>query len=119
MDAEALAHQVTQLLVPLIVPAVAYLLAMLRRWRINDVVLRAIVRGAGAAYLEMVRSRPAAGHSSIESAVEIGAAYVESRVGATLPKAGFTDPAAVRDAVRAQLGTLLAADPTVGVKAGV
>lgn len=118
MNTETIARDLADLIVPLLIPAVGYGLALLRRWRINDVVLRAVVRGAGAAYVELVRGKEGTSHGAIEAAVDVGAAYVEARVPDTLAKAGLKSPDAVRDAVRAQLGTLLAADPTVGVRGG-
>jgi hypothetical protein len=118
MDLTALAQQLTELLVPLIVYILGHGLVLLRRWRINETVLAAIARGAGAAYAELVRRKEGTTHAAIEHAVDIGAAYVERRVPDTLPKAGFVNTNAVRDAVRAQLGTLLAADPTVSPKGG-
>ena len=118
MNTETIAREIANLIVPLLIPAVGYGLALLRRWRINDVVLRAIVRGAGAAYVELVQSKQGTNNAAIEAAVDVGAGYVESRIPATLVKAGLASPDAVRDAVRAQLGTLLAADPTVGVRGG-
>jgi hypothetical protein len=118
MDLTALAQQLAELLVPIIVYILGHGLVLLRRWRINDTVLAAITRGAGAAYAELVRGKEGTTHAAIERAVDVGAAYVEKRVPATLPKAGFVNHDAVRDAVRAHLGTLLAADPTVSPKGG-
>ncbi len=122
MNTETIAQMLSQWIVELLMPVLIYLIGhavvLLRRWRINDVVLRAVVRGAGAAYVELVRGKEGTSGPAIEAAVDVGAAYVEARVPDTLAKAGLKIPDAVRDAVRAQLGTLLAADPTVGVRGG-
>lgn len=115
MNTPTLAAQLAELLVPLLVPIIAWLLALARRWHINTTVVRAIVRGAGAAYLSLVQDRDGASTAAIERAVDAGAAYVEQRIPATLNKAGFNNTDSVRQAVRAQLGTLLAADPSVQV----
>jgi hypothetical protein len=115
MNTVSLAQHLAELLPPLLVPAIAWLLALARRWHINTTVVRAVVRGAGAAYLSLVRDSEGATYGAIERAVDAGAAYVEKRIPDTLGKAGFTTTDAVRDAVRAQLGTLLAADPSVQV----
>lgn len=88
---------------------------MLRRWHINSVVLKAIVRGAGAAYMSLLEDREGATPAAIARAVDVGANYAEARVPAFLPKAGFSTTAAVRDAVKAQLGLELRADPTVRI----
>jgi hypothetical protein len=118
MDATTIADTLASWIAAALVPLIAYGLALLRRWGINDTVLAAITRGAGAAYAELVRGKEGTTHAAIERAVDVGAAYVEKRVPATLPKAGFVNHDAVRDAVRAHLGTLLAADPTVSPKGG-
>jgi hypothetical protein len=113
---DALAGQLAELLAAALVPVFAWALALLRRWHINTTVVRAVVRGAGAAYMSLVQDRDGATTGAIERAVDAGAAYVEQRIPATLGKAGFHNTDSVRQAVRAQLGTLLAADP--GVKIG-
>ena len=108
MTPQAIADVIGQLIAPALVPVIGYLLALLRTWHINATVLRAVARGAGAAYLSMVESR-----RGVTSAVDAGAAYVETRVPDTLRKAGL-DSGAVKQLVRGELGKLLAADPTVG-----
>jgi len=115
MNASDLARQLAELLVPLLVPAIAWLLALARRWHINTTVVRAIARGAGAAYLSLVQDRQGATVVGIERAIDAGADYVEQRIPDTLGKAGFHNSDSVRQAVRAQLGTLLAADPSVKI----
>lgn len=89
--------------------------ALARRWHINTTVIRAVVRGAGAAYMSLVQDREGASTAAIERAVDAGAAYVEQRIPSALVKAGFGNTDSVRQAVRAQLGTLLAADPGVTI----
>lgn len=118
MEPQTIASDLAVWIAPALVPLIGYGLALLRRWRINETVIAAIVRGAGAAYAELVRNREGVTTSAMEAAVDAGAAYVEQRIPATLAKAGFASTDAVRQAVKAQLGTLLAADPTVGPKAG-
>lgn len=118
MNITALAQQLAELLVPLIVYILGHGLVLLRRRGINETVVAAIGRGAGAAYAELVRSREGATGTALERAVDAGAAYVEQRIPATLNKAGFQNTDSVRDAVRAELGRLLAADPNVSIKGG-
>lgn len=115
MTTESLAGLMGQMLAAGLLPLAAWLLAMLRRARINDTVLRAVARGAGAAYMSLLEDRgQGVTATTIDRAVDAGAAYVESRVPATLPKAGVNTDA-VRDLVRAELGKLLAADPSVKI----
>lgn len=109
----ALAAQLAELLAAALVPLLAWLLALARRWHINTTVVRAIVRGAGAAYMSLVQDKQGPTTAAIERAVDAGAAYVEQRIPSALNKAGFNSTDSVRQAVRAQLGTLLAADPSV------
>lgn len=116
MNSPELAQHLAELLAAALVPAIGWLLTIIRRWHINTTVVRAVVRGAGAAYLSLVQEKQGATTSAIERAVDAGAAYVEQRIPATLGKAGFSNTDSVRQAVRAQLGTLLAADPSVRVE---
>jgi hypothetical protein len=116
MDATTIADTLASWIAAALVPLIAYGLALLRRWGINQTVLAAIGRGAGAAYAELLRARDGATPAAIERAVDAGAEYVEKRVPDTLPKAGFVNTDAVRQAVRAELGKMLAADPSVSVK---
>jgi hypothetical protein len=115
MNTTALAGQLAELLAAGLVPVVLYVLALLRRWHINTTVLRAIVRGAGAAYMSLLEEGEGATKGAVERAVDAGVAYVEERVPQFLPKAGFGTTGAVRDAVRAQLGLELASDPRVSI----
>ena len=87
------------------VPLIAYGLRILSKWHINSTVLRAVARGAGAAYLSYREDK--ATPSSLPLAVEVGAEYVATRVPGAMHKAGV-DVDAVRAMVRAELGTLLA-----------
>ena len=112
---DILADQLAELLAAALVPIAGYLLALVRRWHINTTVVRAIVRGAGAAYMSLLQDKAGTAAPAVERALDAGAAYVQQRIPATLEKAGFGNTDAVRQAVRAQLGTLLAADPNVKV----
>jgi hypothetical protein len=118
MAATTIADTLASWIAMALVPLIAYGLALLRRWGINQTVLAAIGRGAGAAYAELLRARDGATPAAIERAVDAGAEYVERRIPATLGKAGLPNTDSVRDVVRAELGKLLAADPTIGPKAG-
>jgi hypothetical protein len=115
MEKEVLAGQLAELLALALVPAIGWALAALRRWHINGIVLKAIARGAGAAYMTLLETRDGITPQAIDWAVGEGAAYVEKRVPGTLPKAGFVSTSDVREAVRAHLGTLLPADPSVRI----
>jgi hypothetical protein len=115
MDLEATARHIADLMVPAIVYLLGHALVVLRRAKINETVIAAIGRGAGAAYTELLRSRDGATPAAIERAVDAGAQYVERRIPATLNKAGFGNTDSVRDVVRAELGKLLAADPNVQI----
>jgi hypothetical protein len=112
---DILADQLAELLAAALVPIAGYLVALVRRWHINTTVLRAVVRGAGAAYMSLLQDKAGASAPAVERALDVGAAYVQQRVPASLPKAGFGNTDSVRQAVRAQLGTLLAADPSIKV----
>jgi hypothetical protein len=115
MTAESLAALLGQIATAGLLPLAAWLLAMLRRAKINDTVLKAVARGAGAAYMSLLEDRDrGVTPGTIAKAVDDGAAYVEERVTGTLTKAGV-DTDAVRSLVRAELGKLLAADPSVKV----
>lgn len=115
MTAESLAAAFSDWIVAALVPLAAWLLSMMRRAAIRDTVLRAVVRGAGAAYMSLLEDKAqGVTPATVARAVDDGAAYVESRVPASLPKVGL-DTEAVRTMVRAELGKLLAADPGVTV----
>ena len=70
-----------------------------------------------AAYVELVRGKEGTSHGAIEAAVDVGAAYVEARVPIRSPRPGSEPRRRARCRAR-RLGTLLAADPTVGVRGG-
>lgn len=115
MTAESLAKILADIAVPLLIPVLTWLGAQLRDWHINTTILKAVARGAGAAYLSLVEESRGATPAAINRAVQAGSAYVEPRVADYLAKRGITTEA-LDGMVRAQLGTLLAADP--GVKVG-
>jgi len=96
MDLET---SLSEIIAALLVPLVGYLAVLLRRWRINDTVLRAVARGAGTALLAM-----RAGHDEAR-AVEAGVDYVVSRVPDAARKAGV-DGVALAEMVRAEMGVL-------------
>lgn len=116
MEANAIAGLawgwLTELAMPWLALAITTALAYARKWKINDTVLKAVARGAGAAYLTMLEERR--GTAGLAQAVDAGAAYVEQRLPATLVKAGL-DTDSVRQMVRAELGKMLASDPTVQI----
>jgi hypothetical protein len=88
-----------EIVAAVLVPIFGYMAVLLRRWRINDTVLRAVARGAGTALLAM-----RAGHNEA-TAVEAGVDYVVSRVPDAARKAGV-DGVALAEMVRAELGVL-------------
>jgi hypothetical protein len=96
MDLET---SLSEIVAALLVPVFGYLAVLLRRWRINDTVLRAVARGAGTALLAMRAGRDEA------RAVEAGVDYVLSRVPDAARKAGV-DGDALAEMVRAELGVL-------------
>jgi hypothetical protein len=111
MEPESIAGLLGQAITAALVPLVGIALAWLRRWHINETVLKAVTRGAGAAYMTMVEDKRA----GISGAVEVGAAYVERRVPTALARAGV-DSDALRELVKSHLGTLLPADPSFRVE---
>lgn len=117
MSAEDLARLLVELLMPALLAVAGWALALLRRWAINATVLRAVARGAGAAYLSMVQEKAGASEGAVNRAVLAGADYVEQRIPDTLARAGVT-ALALQQIVRAELGRMLAADPSVKVGGG-
>lgn len=93
----------------------ALALVWLRRHQINTTVIEAVGRAAGEAYKQMVQSGSTAiTPISLAAAVAEGRAYLLTHIPETLKAAGLTPETAAR-MVSAELGKLLAIDPTVGV----
>jgi hypothetical protein len=93
----------------------ALALVCLRRHRVNIVVIEAVGRAAGEAYRQMVQSGASITHSTaLAAAVAAGCDYLAARIPDALKAAGIT-PEGAAQMVSAELGKLLAIDPTVGV----
>jgi hypothetical protein len=92
----------------------ALALVWLRRHQINTRVIEAVGRAAGEAYKQMVQSGGGTNPASLAAAVTEGRAYLMARIPDTLKAAGLA-PDAAAQMVSAELGKLLAIDPTVGV----
>jgi hypothetical protein len=92
----------------------ALALVWLRRHQINTQVIEAVGRAAGEAYRHMVQSGGlGADPASWAAAVTQGRAYLLARIPDALAAAGVT-PEGAAQMVSAELGKLLAIDPTVG-----
>jgi hypothetical protein len=83
-----------------LVPIFGYLAVLARRYVQNEIIWRALVRAAGAAFIEFRKSHDEA------RAVERGAEYMKAHIAPTLASVGKTE-ADVRDMVRGQLGDTL------------
>ncbi|MBV9756820.1 MAG: hypothetical protein JO047_07180 [Alphaproteobacteria bacterium] len=99
----------------LVPPLFALGLVWLRQHQINTQVIEAVGRAAGEAYRHIVQSGGlGADPGSWAAAVAQGRAYMLARIPDALAAAGVT-PEAAAQMVSAELGKLLAVDPTVGV----
>jgi hypothetical protein len=93
----------------------ALALVWLRRHQINTQVIEAVGRAAGEAYRHMVQGGGLGTDPAYwAAAVTQGRAYLFARVPEALTAAGVT-PEGAAQMVSAELGKLLAVDPTVGV----
>ena len=99
-----------------ILPVIAtWAAAELRRRGVNDTVVQALGRAGGEAYKQLVtKSATITDVTSLENAIHTGTAYMQKMIPDTLHNAGIT-PDAIGSMVSAELGKLLAADPTVSV----
>lgn len=98
----------------LVPPLFALALVWLRRHQINTQVVDAAGRAAGEAYRHMVQSGGlGADSASWTAAVAQGRAYLLAHIPDALAAAGVT-PEGAAQMVSAELGKLLAIDPTVG-----
>jgi hypothetical protein len=89
-----------ELVAAALVPIFGYLAVLARRWVQNEIIWRALVRAAGAAFIEFRR------HHDEARAVERGAEYMASHVPQAIARAGKSMDD-VRDMVRGQLGDTL------------
>lgn len=93
----------------------ALALVWLRQHQTNIRVIEAVGRAAGEAYKQMVQSGERRLHPiSLAAAVADGRDYLLARIPDLLKAAGVT-PEAAAQLVSAELGKLLAIDPTIGV----
>lgn len=103
-----------QAFVSALIPALfALTLVWLRQHRINTTVLAAVGRAAGEAYKQIVQSGGTANNPvSLAAAIAEGREYLFARIPDALKAAGVT-PEGAAQLVSAELGKLLALDPTV------
>jgi hypothetical protein len=99
-----------------LVPAMfALALVWLRQHKVNTTVIEAVGRAAGEVYKQIVQSgAPVTDRASLAAAVAEGRDYLQARIPDALKAAGIT-PEGAAQMVSAELGKLLAIDPTVGV----
>ena len=89
-------------------------LAWLRARAIDTTIYEAIGRAGGRAYSALLASgRPVTDRAAIAAAAAVGGAYLMQTVPGALGAKGVADPAAMAELAGAELGRLLAADPTV------
>lgn len=87
----------------------------LRQHQVNTRIIEAVGRAAGVAYKQMVEARVAhTGQTSLAAAVAEGQAYLLAHVPDALKAAGLT-PEVAAQMVSAELGKLLAIDPSIAV----
>ncbi len=103
-----------------LVPALfALALIWLRQHQMNSTVIAAVGRAAGEAYKQIVQVGGSATNSvSLAAAIAEGRDYLLARIPDALKAAGVT-PEAAAQMVSAELGKLLALDPTVSVASAV
>lgn len=103
-------------LVAFFVGLVGWAVKQLRRLNIDSTVARALVRAAGVGYLELTKDRRGADPSAIDRAVAVAVEFVQNgpTVAPLLPKAGI-DADRLEQLIRAEIGKLLATDPSVTV----
>ena len=90
------------------------LVALLRKRGLDNAWFQIIERAGGVAYTHLLTSgRPVTDRAALAEAVLAGASYIQQR-GPGLVEARGLAPGAVADIAGAQLGRLLAVDPTVG-----
>ncbi len=105
-----------QAFISALVPALFTLaLVWLRQHQVNTTVLAAIGRAAGEAYKQIVQSGGTAGNPiCLAAAIAEGREYLMARIPDALKAAGVT-PEGAAQLVSAELGKLLALDPTISV----
>lgn len=98
-------------------PLFALALVWLRQHQINTRVIEAVGRAAGEAYRQMVQTGGTATDPiATAAAVAEGRNYLLARIPDALKSAGIT-PESAAQMVSAELGKLLAIDPTIGLGA--
>ena len=95
----------------------ALALLWLRQHQINTRIIQSVGRAAGESYKQMIQpGGDGANKISLAAAISTGRDYLLARVPDALKSAGIT-PEAAAQLVSAELGKLLAIDPTVGIGA--
>ncbi len=89
-------------------------LALLREHNMDNAFFQAVARAGGVTYTALVASgRPVTDRAALASAALAGANYLQQRVPELVQARGL-QAGAVADIAGAELGKLLAADPTTG-----
>lgn len=113
--AAALAPWLNALLIAVLPAIGAWAVAELRRRNLNATVVAAMERAGGEAYRHLLASgRPATDPAALAAAARAGALYMLDRVPDAMRARGVTESGA-EQAAAAELGRLLAADPSVRV----
>ena len=89
-------------------------LALLRKHNLDNAFFQAVARAGGVAYTSLLASgRPVTDRAALASAALAGATYLQQRVPGLVQARGL-QPGAVADIAGAELGKLLASDPSLG-----
>lgn len=107
-------------LVGIIAPlAYAKGLAYLRAKQVNTTIYEAIGRAGAVAYTAFLATgRPVTDRTALAVGAAAGGAYLKSRVPDALAASGVVTPQAMAELAGAEMGKLLALDPSVKVPAG-
>lgn len=93
-------------------------LAYLKARRINTVVYEAIGRAGAVAYTAFLATgRPVTDRTALAVGAAAGGAYLKSRIPDALAVSGVVTPEAMAELAGAEMGKLLALDPSVRVPA--
>ncbi len=90
-----------------------YAMALLRKRGLDNAFFQAVSRAGGVAYAALLASgRPVTDRAALTAAAVAGASYLETRVPGLVEARGLS-PDAMAQIAGAELGKLLAIDPTV------
>jgi hypothetical protein len=112
----ALAAAVISAAIPILVPRILNWLHIKETAERNALIQGAAQRGAGLAYQYMVERLAGVNNGVVaQNAVEAGKQYLAQAVPEALKETGCFDQVKLTKMIQAQLGLLLAQDPTVSV----